>query len=142
MATINNPTPKEFIPATTSRSFTILRSLRTFLQITLHDLIAEIVGDAGQNPETGEGIQKLDEDTFLVSAQISLEEVNEQLELNLPLADNYNTLGGFLLEQWQKIPHQGEKLEYENLIFTIALADTNRLYQVTIHRQSSERIFI
>ena len=111
--------------------------------ITLHDLIAEIVGDAGQNPETGvEGIQKLDEDTFLVSAQISLEEVNEQLELNLPLADNYNTLGGFLLEQWQKIPRQGEKLEYDNLIFTIALADTNRLYQVTIHRRSQERVFV
>ena len=103
--------------------------------ITLHDLIAEIVGDAGNAPETGfEAIQKLDENTFLVSAQINLEEVNEKLELALPLADNYNTLGGFLLEQWQKIPHQGEKLQYEDLNFTVALADSNRLYQITIER--------
>lgn len=103
--------------------------------ITLHDLIAEIVGDAGNDPETGiEAIQKLDENTFLVSGQINLEEVNEQLELALPLADNYNTLGGFLLEQWQKIPHQGEKLQYEDLSFTVTVADSNRLYQIMIQR--------
>ncbi|MBW4533138.1 MAG: hemolysin family protein [Pleurocapsa minor HA4230-MV1] len=103
--------------------------------ITLHDLIAEIVGDGGSDPETGiEAVQKIDENTFLVSAQINLEEINEQLDLTLPLADEYNTLGGFLLEQWQKIPHQGEKLEYENLVFTVTLADSNRLYQILISR--------
>ncbi len=104
--------------------------------ITLHDLVAEIVGDASNAPETRiEPIQKLDDNTFLVSAQMNLEEVNEQLELNLPLADNYNTLGGFLLEQWQKIPEQGEKLEYESLSFTITAADSNRLYQILISQQ-------
>ena len=103
--------------------------------ITLHDLVAEIVGDGGNELDSGvENIQKIDENTFLVSAQMNLEEVNEQLELNLPLADNYNTLGGFLLEQWQKIPQQGENLEYDNLGFTITVADSNRLYQVLIYR--------
>ncbi|MGL5832123.1 MAG: hemolysin family protein [Waterburya sp.] len=103
--------------------------------ITLHDLIAEIVGDSGADLETGiETVQKIDENTFLVSAQMNLEEVNEQLELTLPLGTEYNTLGGFLLEQWQKIPHQGEKLEYENLAFTVTVADSNRLYQILITR--------
>ena len=103
--------------------------------ITLHDLIAEIVGDAGVDLEAGiEAVQKIDEDTFLVSAQMNLEEVNEQLELSLPLADEYNTLGGFLLEKWQKIPHEGEKLQYEELNFTVTVADSNRLYQILINR--------
>lgn len=103
--------------------------------ITLHDLIAEIVGDGGNNLDSGiETVQRLDENTFLVSAQMNLEEVNEQLELDLPLANNYNTLGGFLLEQWQKIPKQGEKLIYGSLGFTITVADSNRLYQILIHR--------
>ena len=103
--------------------------------ITLQDLVAEIVGDAGNEPATGtEAIQQLDENTFLVSAQMNLEEVNEQLELDLPLADNYNTLGGFLLEQWQKIPRQGEKLQYEDLGFTVTVANSHRLYQILIHR--------
>ena len=103
--------------------------------ITLHDLVAEIVGNGGNEIDSSiENIQKIDENTFFVSAQMNLEEVNEQLDLNLPLADNYNTLGGFLLEQWQKIPQQGENLEYDDLIFTITAADSNRLYQVLIHR--------
>ncbi|MEL6927916.1 MAG: hemolysin family protein [Cyanobacteria bacterium J06600_6] len=101
--------------------------------ITLHDLIAEIVGDA--DLESGiQAIQTIDDNTFLVSAQMNLEEVNEQLDLALPLASEYNTLGGFLLEQWQKIPHQDEKLEYENIVFTVTIADSNRLYQILIHR--------
>lgn len=103
--------------------------------ITLHDLVAEIVGDGRNDPDSGiEAVQQLDENTFLVSAQMNLEEVNEQLELDLPLADNYNTLGGFLLEQWQKIPRQGEKLEYGSLGFTITVANSHRLYQILIHR--------
>ncbi|MEM7594242.1 MAG: hemolysin family protein [Cyanobacteria bacterium P01_A01_bin.83] len=103
--------------------------------ITLHDLINEIVGDAENDPEPRvEAIQQLDENTFLVSAQMNLEEVNEQLELTLPLANEYNTLGGFLLEQWQKIPCQGEKLQYEDLGFTVTLADNHRLHQILIHR--------
>lgn len=102
--------------------------------ITLHDLVAEIVGDAGEDLETRiEPIQKLDDQTFLVSAQMNLEEVNEQLGFDLPLADDYNTLGGFLLDKWQKIPRQEEKLEYANLCFTIISADSNRLYQILIN---------
>ena len=103
--------------------------------IALDDLVAEIVGDEGNVPDSGiEAIQTIDDNTFLVSAQMNLEEVNEQLNLDLPIADDYNTLGGFLLEQWQKIPEQGENLDYGDLRFTIAAADSNRLYQVLVHR--------
>lgn len=103
--------------------------------ITLHDLIAEIVGDGGETPETdSNSLQQLDPNTFLVPAQMNIEEVNEELQLNLPVAEHYNTLGGFLLDKWQKIPSQGEQLEYENLNFTVTIADENRLYQIEIVR--------
>ena len=103
--------------------------------ITLHDLIAEIIGDAGQVPATSSDVvQHLDENTFLVPAQMNLDEVNEELGLDLQLAENYNTLGGFLLDKWQKIPSQGEQLNYDNLCFTVTMADDNRLYQIKIHR--------
>ena len=141
--------PVDFIPESTSLN-ELLPSMQRAQQkmvividefggtsglITLHDLIAEIVGDAGSEQETGiTAMQRIDEDTFLVSAQMNLEEVNEQLDLTLPVADEYNTLGGFLLEKWQKIPDQGEKLEYEDLSFTVTVADSNRLYQILIHR--------
>ena len=106
--------------------------------ITLHDLIAEIVGDAGETLETAiDTIQHLDRNTFLVPAPMNLEEVNEELQLDLPLAENYNTLGGFLLDKWQKIPSEGEQLKYRNLDFTVTIADDNRLYQIKICRHEN-----
>lgn len=66
--------------------------------ITLQDLIAEILGNDTEieDAETIE-LQILDEQTFLVQAQMNLEEVNEILDLDLPVTDEYQTLGGFAL---------------------------------------------
>lgn len=113
--------------------------------ITLQDLIAEIIGDQkeGKNAQTISW-QILDENTSLVEAQMNLEEVNEHLGLSLPLDDQYQTLGGFLLYQWQKIPTPGETLFYDNLELTVISAEGPRLSQIRIHRQelvSDQEIF-
>jgi CBS domain containing-hemolysin-like protein len=107
--------------------------------VTLHDVIAEIIGDSEDDSPTAEidTMQQLDENTFLVPAQMNLEEVNEKLELDLPLADDYYTLGGFLLDRWQKIPVRGEQLTYGDLDFTVTAAEDNRLYQILIRRSPS-----
>ncbi len=107
--------------------------------VTLKDLIDEIIGDDSQlgGSLTGEEevtLQMLDEQTFLVQAQMNLEEVNELLDLELPITDEYQTIGGFLLYQFQKIPKQGETLSYGNLDFTVVAADGPRLYQIRIYR--------
>ncbi len=103
--------------------------------VTLQDLIAEIIG-GNSEPESAQdmAVQVLDEQTFLVQAQIHLEEVNELLNLDLPLTDEYHTLGGFVLYQFQKLPLQGETLNYENLELTVVSAKGPRLHQIRIHR--------
>jgi CBS domain containing-hemolysin-like protein len=106
--------------------------------VTLKDLIAEIIGDNPEPESTEElPVQILDEQTFLVQAQMDLEEVNELLDLNLPLADEYQTLGGFVLYQFQKIPVQGETLNYDNLNLTVVSAEGPRVHQIRIHRQEA-----
>jgi len=106
--------------------------------ITLQDLITEIIGDEGEPQNaTVKSIKKLDEKTFLVSAQMSLEDINESLELDLPLAEDYHTLSGFLLDQWQKIPTQGETISYRNLDFTVIFAEENKLDQIKIKKRDS-----
>lgn len=103
--------------------------------VTLQDLVSEIIGDnlEGERSETI-ALQMIDEQTYLVQAQMNLDEVNELLELDLPLADEYQTLGGFLIHQWQKIPAQGDTLLYENLEFTVVSAQGPRLEIIRIHR--------
>lgn len=102
--------------------------------VTMNDLIAEIIGHKPKSENTDEvGIQFLDEHTFMVQAQMNLEEVNHVLKLNLPVTDEYQTLGGFLLYQLQKIPNLGESFYYKNLEFTIISAEGPRLHQIQIH---------
>ena len=106
--------------------------------VTLQDLIAEIIGEHPESESTQElAVKILDEHTFLIQAQMNLEEVNELLDLNLPLTDEYQTLGGFLLYQYQKIPAQGEVLHYDNLDLTVVSAEGPRLHQIRIHRQET-----
>jgi len=101
--------------------------------ITLKDLVAEIIGRTYEPTGTHEpAIQMLDEHTFVVQAQTDLEEVNEQLHLDLPLVDEYQTLGGFVLYQLQKIPAPGEISYYNDLEFTVLSTEGPRLNQIQI----------
>jgi CBS domain containing-hemolysin-like protein len=107
--------------------------------VTIKDVIAEIIGDASV-PENSDYllIQMLDEQKFLVQAQINLEDLNEILHLNLPLTREYQTLGGFLLYQLQKIPVKGETFCYENLEFTVVSIVGPRLHQIQLQRLEVE----
>ncbi len=103
--------------------------------VTIQDLISEILGTPAEPPTTEElSIQILDDQTFVVQAQMDLEEVNELLNLDLPLTDDYQTLGGFLLFQLQKIPQPGEKLLYRDYEFTVISAEGPRLDHIQLHR--------
>ena len=101
--------------------------------VTIQDIIAEIIGNSDEvNSNSDLLIQVLDKQTFVVQAQMNLGELNEALQLNLPLTREYQTLGGFLLYQMQKIPTIGEKFNYENLEFTVLAVIGPRLHQIQI----------
>jgi CBS domain containing-hemolysin-like protein len=104
--------------------------------VTLQDLVAEIIGDTRESEGDDEEptLQILDERTFLVQAQTDLEEVNELLDLELPLAEDYQTLGGFLIYQMQKIPTEGEQMRYASYEMTVESADGPRLERILIRR--------
>ncbi|MBC6480159.1 MAG: HlyC/CorC family transporter [Hormoscilla sp. GM7CHS1pb] len=104
--------------------------------VTLSDIVAEIIGEVSE-PAEDLTLQMLDEQTYLVQAQLDIEEVNELLNLELPLIDEYQTLGGFLIYQMQKIPSAGETFSYNNLEMTVESASGPRLHQIRIHRLES-----
>lgn len=103
--------------------------------VTIEDVVAEILGDSVEMDSTEQPtIQVLAPHTFLVQAQINLEELNERLKLNLPLTDEYQTLAGFVLFQLQRIPKVGDGLHYQDCEFTIISMEGPRLHQIQIHR--------
>lgn len=106
--------------------------------VTIKDVIAEIIGDSVEPADPEElNVEIIDEQTFIVQAQLDLEEVNDLLNLNLPLIDEYQTLGGFLIYEMQKIPSIGEILQYQDLELTVISAEGPRLHKIQIHRLES-----
>jgi CBS domain containing-hemolysin-like protein len=102
--------------------------------LTRKDALAEIVGKQKEDYPRPNPIISAGKDTFLVQAQISINDLNEALEINLPAAEEYQTLGGFLLYRWQQMPKLGEPYRYQNLELTVSSVDGNRLDRVRIHR--------
>ncbi|MBD2101355.1 HlyC/CorC family transporter [Leptolyngbya sp. FACHB-261] len=107
--------------------------------ITLENLLEEIVGnipseDEAENEPT---IQVINDRVVLVQAQVDLEEVNEALNLDLPLTDEYQTLGGFLIYQLQKVPVQGESLNYQDLELQVMTVEGPRIDRIQITRKET-----
>lgn len=103
--------------------------------VTLQDLTAEIMGETHESESLEEpDIEALNEETFRVQAQTDLEEVNDLLNLDLPLSENYQTLGGFLIYQMQKIPTTGEELRYGKYEMIVESAEGPRLQRILIRR--------
>jgi CBS domain containing-hemolysin-like protein len=102
--------------------------------LTRKDAIAKILGEQKEDYPKPSKILPAGKDTFLVQAQISITELNSSLQLNLPLANDYQTLGGFLMYRWQQMPQIGEPLRYQNFELTVVLTDGARIDRVRIHR--------
>ncbi len=107
--------------------------------VTLQDLVAQLIGDRSEpeHRDTSPTVEILDEQTYLVHAQIDLEELGELLDVDLPTTEEYQTLAGFLLDCMQKIPAPGETWQYADLEFTIVAADGPRLEKIRILRRDS-----
>ena len=83
--------------------------------VTLKRLSEEVVGAHGEEGEAPEDeYESLDENTFQVEAAMSIDEANEELDLNLPSGD-FDTVAGFVLDRLGHIPNEGETLDYEDL---------------------------
>ena len=96
--------------------------------VTLQDIIEEILGTKSSDSYSDPFIvEMVDSSNYVLDSQISLIEFNNLFDVNLPLAQEYQTLRSFLLDQWQQVPQVGEKMTYENLEFTIVSAEVRRL---------------
>ena len=101
--------------------------------VTIEDLVEEIVGeiqDEHDNDEIVE-IKKIDDSKFLVNAKVSLEDFSKETNINLVKKD-INTLGGFLFSLINRVPSNGEVIEYQNIKFQILDSDPRKIKKIQI----------
>jgi CBS domain containing-hemolysin-like protein len=104
--------------------------------VTLEDILEELVGEITDEYEElpSEPLKKLDAKTVEVDARISIDDLNDEFELNLPEDEDYDTVGGFVFSYLGYIPKAGESFNYENLSFTITAAEARRIKRIKIHK--------
>jgi len=108
--------------------------------ITLEDIIEEIIGEIRDEYDKEETpVTKIDENKFLVLARISLDELNELLNIKI-LSDNadFETLAGLVLNHAGHIPKEGYNFNLENFKFTVKEVSKKRINKILIERVSSE----
>ncbi len=81
--------------------------------VTVENILEEIVGDIMDEYDKEEpDVQNISEGVYVVDAQMWVEDINEQMEINLPVDESYETIGGLIIDRLGHIPlHPGEKVE-------------------------------
>jgi putative hemolysin len=103
--------------------------------VTLEELLEEIVGRVSDELIVGEeSVVRLNETTVELDAQLRIDEVNEQLSLDLPEGEEYETLAGLILYRLQHIPAAGEVLHHRNLELKVAEMKGPKIEKVQIRR--------
>ena len=102
--------------------------------VTAADLTGEIVGDEVQDDADEPELQAEEgrPGSWLVAGELEIFELNRQLDLDLPEADDHHTLAGFLLERLQHIPAPGEALSFQGLQFEITVMAGPRIDRVRL----------
>jgi len=81
--------------------------------VTMEDLLEEIVGNIYDefDPKEDVEIEKLEDNLWRVNGTVALDTLADELEMELPLEEEYDTLGGMVFSLFSSIPEDGSKPE-------------------------------
>jgi CBS domain containing-hemolysin-like protein len=108
--------------------------------VTIEDILEEIVGEIADEYEAPEPepIRRIDAATVEIDARVHIDELNEELNIELPEDEDYDTVGGFVLSQMGKIPAAGEELNYANLVIKVLDAEERKINRLRVQRVPDE----
>jgi CBS domain containing-hemolysin-like protein len=88
--------------------------------ITLEDILEELVGEIqDEDDDERQIVERLEDGSYSIQATHSMLDINELLPVPLPVNENYNSLSGLLLYNYNRIPKLNEKLKIGIFEFTI-----------------------
>jgi putative hemolysin len=98
--------------------------------LTKEDILEEIVGSISDEfDDDSLTLMEMEDNTYLVNVKMRIDDINERLRLKLPKGD-YETLAGFLLQQFNRIPSIGDELYYSNIKFRVHRASEKAIQTV------------
>jgi putative hemolysin len=108
--------------------------------VTIEDLVEEIIGDIQDEYDKEEKLfEQINDHEYIIDAKISIDDFNELLDMHLT-DEEYDTLGGFVYTQLDKVPSVGDQVKYQDLVLTVLSTKGRRITKVKVEcRLESER---
>jgi len=101
--------------------------------VTMEDVIEEIFGEIQDEHDLSDvSNKKINETEFELNGRAEIDFLNEEFRLNLPLSEEYETLGGFIISEIQNIPKQGEVIRIGNFVITIKEVSNTKIEMVRV----------
>lgn len=104
--------------------------------ITIEDVLEEIVGEIDDEYDTENNdnyIEPLDEKTYRVRALIPIADFNLYFNTSFS-SEEYETIGGLLLQEFNHVPKRGEYICFDNLTFTVTSANNRLIKELTVSK--------
>jgi len=103
--------------------------------VTMEDLLEELVGDISDEYDREEvRIEELGDGRYRVNGRVSIDDVNEALDVELP-QDEWDTIGGLMLGLLGEIPSEGREVRFDGLRLTAEKVVGRRIKAVLIVRE-------
>ena len=96
--------------------------------MTVEDIVEELFGEIEDEHDSTDLLEEqLEENSYKFSARLEVDYVNENYKLELPENDEYETLGGLIVNETGEIPGQDSEIKIDNFLFTILEVSSTKI---------------
>ena len=109
--------------------------------ITIEDILEEIVGEINDEYDNKEEvmIEKIRDNVYSINGLINVADLNDELNINIPEADNYDSIAGFVVDKLGKMPSKGDIHEDEKFKFEIVNVFKRRITKIKLEIKEGEQ---
>ncbi len=101
--------------------------------ITIEDIVEELFGEIDDEFDNNELIErKVSDNEYEFSARIEVDYLNENYKLHLPVSEEYETLGGLIVNSTEEIPTIKQEIRVGNFLFKILDVSNTRINLVSL----------
>jgi len=107
--------------------------------MTVEDIIEELFGEIEDEHDTTDLVEEqLGENSYKFSARMEVDQINENYKLELPESEEYETLGGLIMNETGEIPEKDDKIKIDHFEFHILEVSNTKIDLVSVHKIEAE----
>jgi CBS domain containing-hemolysin-like protein len=101
--------------------------------MTVEDIVEVLFGDIEDEHDTTDLFEEqINENSYKFSGRLEVDYINEQYKLELPESDEYETLGGLIINETGEIPEKDSEIKIGNFLFVVLEVSSNKIDMVSL----------